>query len=74
VFNHFWQVFGLAGCLMAPASSRGVIPDLLSGWNTFAASASIGVFVPAYRCGAVPEVRRIPFSGERLKPTTRSKI
>jgi hypothetical protein len=33
-----------------------------------------GAFVPAYRCGAVPDVRRIPFSGERTALTTRSKI
>jgi hypothetical protein len=42
-----WQVFGLAGCLLARLPS-------LNG-----ASAN-RAFVPAYRCGAVPDVRRIP--------------
>jgi len=45
------QVFGLAGYLVAPASQFMAEPVL-----------TIGAFVPAYRCGAVPEFHRIPFS------------
>jgi len=47
-----WQVFGLAGCLLAPASQ----PALRNR-----ASAFVGVFVPAYRCGAAPDSHRIPY-------------
>jgi hypothetical protein len=59
-----WQVFGLAGCLLAPASRPMAEPVL------------VGVFVPAYRCGAVPASHRIPFSADlsrsghrEVKPT-----
>ena len=45
------QVFGLAGRLLAPAS-RTMAGPVLAG----------GAFVPAYRCGAVPDSHRIPFS------------
>ena len=65
-----WQVFGLAGRLLAPASQSRSHPWL----DLSLSSASVGAFVPVYRCGAVPEVRRIPFSGEPVTLTTRSKI
>jgi hypothetical protein len=64
------QVFGLAGCLLAPASQSGFRPRLDSNRT----SAYVGAFVPAYRCGAVPDLRRIPFSGEALRFTTESRI
>jgi len=44
------QVFGLAGYLLAPASQFMAEPVLI-----------VGVFVPAYRCGAVPDSHRIPY-------------
>jgi hypothetical protein len=44
------QVFGLAGYLLAPASQFMAEPVLY-----------VGAFVPAYRCGAVPDLHRIPF-------------
>jgi hypothetical protein len=43
-----WQVFGLAGSY-APASQFMAEPVLVEA------------FVPAYRCGAVPDFHRIPF-------------
>ena len=47
------QVFGLAGSLLAPASQFMAEPVL-----------NLGTFVPAYRCGAVPDSHRIPFSAQ----------
>ena len=46
-----WQVFGLAGFLLASASQSVAEPVRLCE-----------AFVPAYRCGAVPDLHRIPFS------------
>jgi hypothetical protein len=47
------QVFGLAGLsfLLASASRLGAKPVRLNE-----------AFVPAYRCGAAPDLHRIPFS------------
>jgi hypothetical protein len=48
---HCWQVFGLAGVRTFPTDHR--FPVALT-------SALMMVFVPAYRCGAVPDLHRIP--------------
>ncbi len=42
-----WQVFGLAGSLLARLPS-------------FHKASANWAFVPAYRCGAVPDSHRIP--------------
>ena len=65
----------LAGLRTCRQPSHSGFPVLSPPWlAAIATSADYGVFVPAYRCGAVPDVRRIPFSGERTALTTRSKI
>ena len=51
VYGHAsWQVFGLAGSLLAPASQFMAEPVLVEA------------FVPAYRCGAVADFHQIPYS------------
>jgi hypothetical protein len=45
-----WQVFGLAGSDLLALTSQ-----------TLACPVSLLAFVPAYRCGAVPESHRILF-------------
>ena len=52
------QVFGLAGYLLTPASQFRAEPVPL-----------VGAFVPAHRCGAVPDFHRIPFSVRSQKQT-----
>jgi hypothetical protein len=64
------QVFGLAGYLVAPASQSGLSPWL----DDYRTSASVGAFVPAYRCGAVPDLRRIPFSGEACDSPPKAEL
>ncbi len=46
-----WQVFGLTGSDLLAMTSQ-----------ARCGSVSLLAFVPAYRCGAVPESHRIPFS------------
>ena len=53
-----WQVFGLTGSLLAPASQ----PIIQA--SVFLVEMYQGAFVPVYRCGAVPASHRIPFSPE----------
>jgi hypothetical protein len=73
-FHAYWhdsrQVFGLAGCLLAPASQFKFCPWLDPNFT----SALVGVFVPAYRCGAVPDLRRIPFSGETCDSPPKAEL
>jgi len=66
----FRQVFGLAGCLLAPASQFKFCPWLDPKFT----SALVGAFVPAYRCGAVPDLRRIPFSGEACDSPPKAEL
>jgi hypothetical protein len=55
VWRGYWQVFGLAG--VPDRQDRGFY------WPIFPVSektSGLGVFDPAYRCGAVPDSNRVP--------------
>lgn len=55
-----WQVFGLTGDDLLARLPRAVhVP------------VSFLAFVPVYRCGAVPELHRIPFSSSVAGRTNR---
>ena len=65
-----WQVFGLAGELDATP----VEFLLTQASRSVRGAVLVRAFVPAYRCGAVPELHRVPFRrslhGKRHQLTT----
>ena len=60
VWHGYWQVFGLAGVVgQADRSFYWPIFPVLEK------TSGIGAFDPAYRCGAVPDLHRVPFRRSR---------
>ena|SRR6476646_11612811 len=51
--RHYRQVFGLTGELLAPTNRS---------FPAFKGQCFHAAFVPVYRCGAVPDSHRVPFS------------
>jgi hypothetical protein len=56
VWRGYWQVFGLAG--LAGQTDRSFYWPI---FPVFEKTSGIWVFDPAYRCGAVPDLHRVPF-------------